>query len=364
MAGYKGPKHIPDIHAEVTAEIVRQLKAGTRPWVRPWAAAGELPVAPATGPVRTVAEALPLRENGLPYSGMNVLLLWAAARERGYRNPTWMTYAQASAHGGQVRRGETAVKVLLVRTSESLRTDPTTGEEETVTRSFLKRYPVFNCEQIDGLPPLFYAPPPSLPPSADGYERVAAFFDDLGFRLVESDTRGASYDPRGDVITMPAPSRFGSEEDYWATLAHEAVHWTRHKSRLHRDLGREAWGDEGYAREELVAEIGSAFLCADLGLAPAVREDHAQYIGPWLEKLENDGQAIFEAAHHASKAVTWIGERVHAVRIERARVQEQVRAELVASLPVPAPIGMAQESAQGRLFDWAAEHKPSHGIGL
>lgn len=361
--GYKGPKHIPDIHAEITGEIVRQLKAGVRPWVRPWAAAGELPVAPGTGPVRTAAEALPLRENGLPYSGMNVLLLWAAARARGYRNPTWMTYAQAAAHGGQVRRGETAVKVLLVRTSEQVRRDPRTGEEETVTRSFLKRYPVFNCEQIDDLPALFYAPEPVLAPSADGYERVREFFDDLGCRVVESPVRGASYDPRSDTITMPESSRWASEEDYWATLAHEAVHWTRHEDRLNRHLGRSAWGDEGYAREELVAEVGAAFICADLGLAPVVRQDHAQYIGPWLEKLENDHQMIFEAAHHASKAVTWMGEQVHAVRIERARAQERVREELVAGLPVPAPIGLAREPAQGRLFDWGPQ-EPSQGIGL
>lgn len=362
MAGYKGPRHIPDIHAEITGEIVRQLKEGIRPWIRPWAAAGERPAA--TDPIRTVAEPLPLRENGLPYSGMNVLLLWAAARERGHSNPTWMTYAQAAAHGGQVRRGETAVKVLLVRTSETTKRDPKTGEEETVTRSFLKRYPVFNCEQIDGLPPRFYAPPPALAPSADGYARVAAFFDDLGFRLVESPTRGASYDPERDIITMPEPARFPNEEDYWATLAHEVVHWTRHETRLERDLGRKAWGDEGYAREELTAEIGSAFLCADLGLAPVVRPDHARYIGPWLTKLDDDPQAIFEAAHHASKAVTWIGERVHEVRIERARVREQVREQLVAALPVPAPIGLAREAAQGRLFDWARDAEPSHGIGL
>ena len=113
---------------------------------------------------------------------------------------------------------------------------------------------------------------------------------------------------------MPERGRFAREEDYWATLAHEAVHWTRHESRLERDLGRQAWGDEGYAREELVAEIGSAFLCAELGIWPVVREDHAQYIGPWLMKLDGDPQAIFEAAALASKAVTWIGERVRSAR--------------------------------------------------
>ena len=146
---------------------------------------------------------------------------------------------------------------------------------------------------------------------------------------------------------MPATSRFAAEEDYWATLAHETVHWTRHKDRLARNLGRQSWGDDGYAREELVAELGSAFLCSELGLAPVVRADHAQYMSAWLKQLDGDPQAVLAAAHHASKAVTWLGERVHAVRIERERVRAEVGGAVAG--PVPAPTGWARESAQGQL---------------
>ena len=117
---------------------------------------------------------------------------------------------------------------------------------------------------------------------------------------------------------MPTCGRFGQPADYFATLAHEVVHWTRHESRLGRNLGRRAWGDDGYAREELVAEIGSAFLCAEIGLAPKVRDDHAQYIRAWIKQLDDDPRAIVEAAGHASSAVHHLTALARTRRAERA----------------------------------------------
>ena len=116
----------------------------------------------------------------------------------------------------------------------------------------------------------------------------------------------AYYNIDSDFVQMPSFEAFRDAESYYASLAHECTHWTRHKSRLDRDMGRKKWGDAGYAMEELVAELGSAFLCADLDLTPQVREDHAAYISDWLEVLKNDKRAIFSAAAHAQKAADYL----------------------------------------------------------
>jgi antirestriction protein ArdC len=105
---------------------------------------------------------------------------------------------------------------------------------------------------------------------------------------------------------MPFIDAFKDSESYYATLTHETTHWTKHEKRLNRDFGRVVWGDEGYAKEELVAEIGSAFLCADLGITPEIREDHAAYIERWLKALKNDKKLIFTAAAHATRAVEFL----------------------------------------------------------
>ena len=313
------------IHQEITAEIRRQLAAGVRPWVRPWTNPGELPGSASSGAAAApVNPGLPLRDNGVPFGGINVILLWSAAAARGFRLPHWLTYRQAQELGGQVRKGECGVKVVLMKTVEEEASDadgrpaetPEPGSEPTVRR-FLRRYTVFNAAQIDGLPDRFHAPPVRPDPAADGYAEVERFFADLGVEVVGSERRGASYDPRLDVVTMPTRPRFAQAADYFATLAHEVVHWTRHPTRLGRNLGRRTWGDKGYAREELVAEIGAAFLCAELGISAAVREDHAQYLAAWIKQLDDDPRAIVEAAGHASAAVNYLTALVRTRRAER-----------------------------------------------
>jgi antirestriction protein ArdC len=169
----------------------------------------------------------------------------------------------------------------------------------------MKGYTVFNVEQIDGLPEHFYAKPEPKGETVQRIESAESFFAATCASVVHGGSR-ACYVPRTDNIHMPCIDCFRDAESYYATLAHEATHWTAHPSRLAREFGRKRWGDEGYAMEELVAELGSAFLSADLDLTPKTREDHAAYIASWIKALKNDKRAIFTAASYAQRAVDFL----------------------------------------------------------
>lgn len=277
----------PDIHTRITHQILAQLEAGVRPWTQPWTASG--------------SASRPLRHDGTPYNGVNILLLWSEAMARGFSAPTWMTFRQALALGGHVRKGERGATVVYADTLIRTETSPA-GEEETSRIPFLKAYTVFNIHQIDDLPER-YAPQP--PPAVNPQVRIAGA--EAFFTACRADIRHggsmAFYAPGPDIVQMPPFESFCDAESYYATLGHEMTHWTRHASRLDRDLGRLRHGDEGYAREELVAELGAAFLCADLGLALEPREDHAAYLASWLQVLRNDKRFIVSAAAHAQRAV-------------------------------------------------------------
>ena len=179
------------------------------------------------------------------------------------------------------------------------------GNEVEREIPFMKGYTVFNVEQIEGLPDIYYARPE---PKFSAVERIAhaeSFFASTGAVIRYGGAR-AYYTQDGDRIQMPPIEAFRDAGSFYSTLAHESAHWTKHPSRLDRDFGRKAHGDEGYAREELVAELASAFLCADLELTPEVRDDHASYIASWLEVLKNDKRAIFSAAAHAQRAADFL----------------------------------------------------------
>jgi antirestriction protein ArdC len=169
----------------------------------------------------------------------------------------------------------------------------------------MKGYTVFNVEQIEGLPEQYYGKPVVQNTTIERISQAEAFF-----AATKADIRyrgdRAFYSNDGDYIQMPVIEAFRDAESFYATLAHEAAHWTKHPTRLDRSFGRKSWGDEGYAQEELVAELASAFLCADLGITPEVRDDHAQYIANWLTVLKNDKRAVFTAASHAQKAVDFL----------------------------------------------------------
>lgn len=285
----------PDIYSRITDKIVATLEQGVRPWHQPWNAEH------AAGKITR-----PLRHNGTPYSGINVIMLWSEAVAAGYNAPIWMTFRQALELGGNVRKGEHGATVVYASTFHKTEQDAETGEEALRDIPFMKGYTVFNVEQIEGLPEHYYATasPPVLEP-AQRDARADAFFAATGASIHHGGNR-AYYAPGPDHIQMPPFAFFEDPESYYATLAHEATHWTRHESRLDRDFGRKRFGDEGYAMEELVAELGSAFLCADLDLTPEVREDHVAYLDHWLKVLKADKRAIFTAASHAQRAADFL----------------------------------------------------------
>ncbi|WP_137390341.1 ArdC family protein [Rhodoligotrophos defluvii] len=282
-----------DVYSRVTDKIVADLEQGVRPWVKPWNAehlAGRI--------------TRPLRHNGTPYRGINVVMLWMAAAAQGHACPIWMTFRQAKELGGFVRKGETGMLVVYANSFTATETDED-GEESEREIPYLKGYTVFNCEQIEGLPDHYYARAEEPASPVARIEQADAFFANTRADIRHGGDR-AYYAIQPDYVQMPPAETFRDAESYAATLAHELTHWTRHPSRLDRDLGRKRWGDEGYAREELVAEIGAAFLCADLGIAPEVREDHAAYMASWLQVLKDDKRAVFQAAAHAQRAVDYL----------------------------------------------------------
>ena len=281
-----------DIYARVTNRIIEDLTKGVRPWLKPWKAGN------AGGRITA-----PLRHNGTPYKGINVLLLWGEAIDRGYSSPLWMTYKQAVELGAQVRKGEHgAVVVFADRFTKKGANEK--GEEVEQSIPFMKGYTVFNTEQVDGLPAQYYGKPEPKPEPLPLIAAAEEFFSRTGARFRHGGDR-AFYAPAADCIQLPPPEAFIDAEAYAATKAHELIHWTGHPGRCAREFGKRH-GDTAYAREELVAELGAAFLCATLGITPETREDHAAYLASWLQVLTKDKRAIFSAAAHAQKAADFL----------------------------------------------------------
>jgi antirestriction protein ArdC len=279
------------LYDEVTTKIITQLEGGRLPWVQPWGRAG--------------GAALSLPRNGVTgrrYSGVNILLLWGAVIEHGYPSQGWLTFKQALAAGGCVRKGERGTTVVyadrFTPRAEQERAAQT-GEEPGKV-AFLKRFTVFNLAQCEGLEGVDPEPAP-LP------ERQAVPIGEALIAATGADFRiggpRAYYDPLFDYVQVPPQPAFGDQINYYRTAFHELSHWTGHGSRLARDQSG-VRGGKAYAREELVAEMGAAFVCASLGIVPTVR--HADYLGSWLEVLKEDNRAVFRAASQASKAADFL----------------------------------------------------------
>ncbi len=284
----------PDVYSRITDKIIADLEQGVRTWLRPWNADH------AAGKITR-----PLRHNGIPYKGINVIMLWSASVMKDHACPLWLTFRQAQELGGHVRKGEIGELVVYADRITRTETDKK-GEEIEKEIPFLKGYTVFNAEQCDGLPAHYTAKaePPALTPM-QRIEAAERFFAATRADIRSGGTR-AFYAEGPDYVQMPPFETFKDAESFAATLAHELTHWTKHDKRLARDMGRVKWGDEGYAREELVAELGSAFLCADLGITPEVRDDHAAYIASWLKVLKDDKRFVISAASHAQRAVDYL----------------------------------------------------------
>lgn len=284
-----------DIYARITDRIVAELERGVRPWMQPWRSGS------GNGSVTR-----PLRHNGLPYSGMNVLLLWSEAAARGFSSPIWMTFKQAFELGGAVRKGENGSMVVFASRFRKTETDAA-GDIVDREIPFLKSYTVFNAEQIDGLPTQDHGQDSSLRDPIERIDHADHFFAQTGAVIRHGGDR-AYYSPLTDHIQMPPFATFRDGSSYVATLSHEATHWTAAAHRVNRDLSRHSKDRSERAREELIAELGSCFLCADLGIAPELepRPDHASYLASWLAVLSNDKRFIFSAAAHAQRAVAYL----------------------------------------------------------
>ncbi|MEZ2329064.1 ArdC family protein [Mesorhizobium sp. RCC_202] len=282
-----------NLYDEITGKIIAELEAGRFPWVQPW------------GTSATKAS-LSLPKNASTqrtYSGINVLILWGAVVQHGFPTQSWITYRQAFALGGNVRRGEHGTTVVyadrFVPDHEKKRARETGEDAQAIP--FLKRFAVFNIEQCEGLPDEVAASAPA--PIASPIEpRVEALIKATGIDFRIGGDR-AFYVPAHDYIQVPPPQAYFEPINWHRTALHELGHATGHSSRLDRKFSGST-ARRKYAFEELVAEINAAFCCAALGIVPTVR--HADYIGSWLEVLREDNRAIVRAASHASKAAEWL----------------------------------------------------------
>ena len=288
-AGSEPPRG--SLYDDVTARIIAELEAGRFPWVQPWSNSAASPGLPKNA------------TTGRAYSGVNVLILWGAVIARAYPNQGWLTFRQALAAGGCVRKGEQGVTVCYADRFTPEAEKQRSAEQGDDARSipFLKRFVVFNVAQCDGLPEQYSTDAPPLPerelvPIAENL--IAATGAD--FRIGGA---RAFYSPSGDFVQVPPQPAFPNQIDFYRTALHELGHWSGHASRLARSFGGR-FGDSAYAREELCAELTSAYLCATLGIVPTVR--HTDYLGSWLAVLREDSRAIFKAASQASKAADYL----------------------------------------------------------
>jgi antirestriction protein ArdC len=283
-----------DIHQHITDQIIAAIERGAGEFRLPWhRSAGNI-----MRPVNISSQKA--------YRGVNVLTLWATADAQGYSSGTWGTYKQWTEAGAQVRKGEKAAYIVFYKEFTVAADDA--DSDDAGTRLFARATPVFAAEQVDGFtPPALETP---LVTVITPIERAEAFVAATGASIAHGGGR-AFYRPSTDSIQLPPREAFigtatsTPAESYYSTLLHELSHWTSAEGRCNRQLGKR-FGDQAYAAEELIAELGAAFLCADLGITDEPRADHAQYLASWLSVLKTDKKAIFTAASKASEAAAFL----------------------------------------------------------
>ncbi|BDG86385.1 ArdC family protein [Citrobacter koseri] len=297
-----------DLYQQVTEKIMAAMEKGVPPWRRPWRSAKNVH-----------GSALPVNATtGRHYSGVNIPLLWMSAEERGFNSDRWLTYQQAKAVGGQVRKGESSSMAIIYKPFEKQATDDNDnklfdkdGSPVMESLAMLKPLQLFNVAQCDGLPDAVTGVQQATT-TEDGcgsilsehqQEQALAILNATGVTCTSYRQNRAYYQSSADRIVMPAMPQFVSEADYWSTLLHELVHATGHSSRLNREgitSSSRKFGDPVYAFEELIAETGSAFLCAELGVYGDVQ--HESYLASWLKVLRDDKKAFFRACRFAREA--------------------------------------------------------------
>jgi antirestriction protein ArdC len=284
-----------DIHQHITNQIVAAIERGAGEFRLPWHGSGGTIAQP-----KNVA-------SKKHYRGVNIVALWAASEQNGFGSGLWGTYRQWAEAGAQVRKGEKSSYVVFYKEIEVA--GATSGQDtETDKRLFARATPVFAAEQVDGYDlPVIVNPNPM-----ESIEAADTFVIATGASVAHGGTR-AYYRPSTDSIQLPSRESFvgtatsTAAEAYYSTLLHELTHWTSHEQRCNRQLGKR-FGDNAYAMEELVAELGAAFLCSEIGITAEPRLDHAQYLASWLSVLKADKRAIFTAASKASEATAFLGD--------------------------------------------------------
>ncbi|WP_298335608.1 zincin-like metallopeptidase domain-containing protein [uncultured Erythrobacter sp.] len=282
-----------NIYDTITNQIIEALEYGTEKFSLPW----HRSTAPLSRPMNAVSKNA--------YRGVNVLALWASAEAQDFGHGLWATYRQWQSLGAQVRKDEKASPIVFYKVLDK-REDQKIEEDKSPGHIFARASHVFNVSQVEG-----YEIPDT--PEGEGFDPIPqaqAFVEGTGAK-VRAQGESAHYTPSTDTITMPDRERFfttasgSAGENWYATLLHELVHWSGADHRLARKFGKR-FGDEAYAMEELVAELGSAFLCGDLGLSTSPRPDHASYLASWHKVLKADNRAIFTAASAAAKAADYL----------------------------------------------------------
>lgn len=272
------------IQQTITASIVAQLEKGAAPWIKPWR-------------VDTTADRNLV--SGKAYRGINRLLLGMSSMAQGYSSPTWATFPQWKEKGAMVRRGEKGTHIVFFK-PVSKETVSEAGETETSKYAVLKGYCVFNASQVDGFAE---AAPSATVTEFEIHERAEATMEKTG-ALIRHGGDAAFYMPSQDAVQLPNKNAFHAPANYYATAFHELTHWTGAKHRLDRDLDKGRFGNPEYAFEELVAEMGAAFLCAEHSIQGELR--HAGYIQSWIKALRENDRAIFKASALAQKAADYL----------------------------------------------------------
>jgi len=271
-----------NIHKEISDKILSAMESGNLPWIKPWSGKG-------TGnmPRNAVSKRA--------YSGANVLLLWLAAENNGYTSGKWLTYKQAQELGGNVRKGEKSTSIVYASTFEKQNEN---GDKDVIP--FLKSYAVFAVEQCEGLEALQEKPMILNIEQRDS--DCEAFIQSTG-AIVRHGGGRAYYTSKDDYIMLPPFETFNGSNGYYNTALHELVHWSGHETRCNRQFGKR-FGDKAYAAEELVAELGAAFMCAEFGYDAVTQ--HAAYIQSWIDLIKDDCKAFITAASKASAAVEYL----------------------------------------------------------
>ncbi len=281
-----------DIYQEITNRIIAELKDGNIPWHCSWR--------PAEWRCRNMV-------SGREYRGINAILLSTMP----YESPFWLTLRQLRKLGGELKPNVSATEVVFWMLFE---------KDETTRIPLLRFYQIYNLEQTCGIPEKYipYIPPKhklEFNPIETAEEIIAGYVD--GPLIVHDDN--ASYNPLLDRIRMPKRSRFANEEEYYSTLFHEQTHSTGHKSRLNRKgMTCVEFGSDTYSKEELIAEMGAAFLCAHSGIENTTLKNSSAYIRSWLERLRSDKKLVVQAAQKAQKAVDYI------LKVEKSKIEGDV----------------------------------------